>query len=224
MMTSPGASMRRSATSERHFREAEAQYVALGDRLTQWTEFPYVPLEDLKRNRKDTAEILVSNHGPGLPGWHFIGGKIDDGEWKVNIPVHADRKPEAGILGAKDRQVWNCTADGISYTIRVQPVPPALRNEGPGRVLDAARAVVAEERGVRPRDVRDAKLASRPAQEYHVDVPDLRPKLVRVRTAVIGTWLYEFSVTASEADLAGKAANEFFDSFAFREEIKEDAR
>ena len=202
-----------------HFREAEAQYVALGDRLTQWTEFPYVPLEVLKRNRNDTEEILMGNPSPiGLPGWHFLGSKNDDGDWRVNFPVAAEQKQEGGILGAEAPSVWTCTADGISYTIRVQPVPQALRNEGPERVLDAARAVVAEGRRGQARDVRDARLANRPAQEYHVDAPDLRPKLIRVRTAVIGTRLYELSVTASETDVAGKAANEFFDSFTFREQ------
>jgi hypothetical protein len=201
-----------------HYREAEAQFAAVGDRLTQWSEAPYVPLADLKRNRKHTAELLMGNPTPiGLPGWHFIGAKHDDGQWRVNIPVAAARKEEAGILGAKTRHVLTCTADGISYMIRVQRVPPALRNEGPEHVLDSARAAVAEERGAQPRDVRDAKLANRPAQEYHLDAPDLRPKLIRVRTAVIGTWLYELSVTASEAGVAGKAANEFFDSFTFRE-------
>jgi hypothetical protein len=102
--------------------------------------------------------------------------------------------------------------------IRIQPVPPALRNQGPDHVLDEARAVIARERGGQPRDVRDARLANRPAQEYYIDAPDLRPKLIRVRTAVIGTRLYELSVTGSEADVAGKAANEFFDSFTFREQ------
>jgi hypothetical protein len=44
----------------RHYREAQAQYVALGDRLTPWSEMPYVPFEDMKRNRSRTAEILDS--------------------------------------------------------------------------------------------------------------------------------------------------------------------
>ncbi len=202
-----------------HFREAEAQYLALGDRLTQWSEFPYVPLEELKRNRKHTEEILMGNPTPiGWPGWHFIGSKNNDGQWRVNVPDEAVGKQEAGILGAKVRNAWSCTAGGILYMIRVQPVPPALRNQGPERVLDAARAVIVKERGGQPRDLRDAKLANRPAQEYHIDAPDLRPKFIRVRTAVIGTRLYELSVTASETDVASKAANEFFDSFTFREQ------
>jgi hypothetical protein len=202
-----------------HYREAEAQYVALGDRLTQWSEFPYYPLDVLKKYRNRTAEIIATNPTPlGLPGWHFVGGKNKDSHWTVNVPVAAERKEEAGILGAKVRNVWTCTADGVSYRFRLQPVPPALRNEGSERVLDAARAVIAQECGGQPRDVCDARLANRPAQEYHVDAPDLRPKLMRVRTAVIGTWLFELSVTASETDVGGKSANEFFDSFTFREQ------
>jgi hypothetical protein len=201
-----------------HFREAHAQYEALGDRLAQWSESPYVPLGDLKRNRKHAEEILMGNPSPiGLPGWHFVGGKNDDGHWRVNVPVAATRKQEAGILGAKSRNVWTCTADGVSYAIRVQGVPPTIRKEGPARVLDAARAAVAEERGGQTRDVRDTKLANRPAHEYRLDAPGLNPKLIRVRTAVIGTRLYELSVTAVEADVVGKAADEFFESFTFRE-------
>jgi hypothetical protein len=202
-----------------HYREAEAQYVALGDRLTQWSEFPHVPLERLKKNRNHTAEVLMGKPSPiGLPGWHFIGGKNNDGHWRVNIPVEPERKQEVGILGSEVRNVWTCTADGVSYRIRVQPVPPALQNERPERVLDAARAEVAGERGGQARDVHDSKLANRPAEEYHVDAPELRPRLLRIRTALIGTRLYELSVTASAADVAGKAATEFFDSFTFREQ------
>jgi hypothetical protein len=201
-----------------HFREAEVQYVALGDRLTEWDEFPGVPLEALKRNRNHTAEILFGRPSPfGLPGWHFVGGKNSDGHWRVNIPVAAERKQEPGILGAKARNVWTCTADGIAYRMRVQSIPPVHRKEGPERVLESTRAVVASECGGQPRDVHNARLANRPAQEYHVDAPALRPRRVRVRTAVIETRLYELSVTASATDVAGKAANEFFDSFTFRE-------
>jgi hypothetical protein len=202
-----------------HFREAEAQYVALGDRLTQWSEFPYVPLEQLKQNRQRTAEILMGRTASaGRLGWHFITGKNSDGQWKGNFPVQPEHTQEAGLFGVKVRNVFTCTADGVSYRIRVQAVPPALRSEGPERVLDAARAAVAEEHKGQPRAVREARLAYRPAQEYQIDAPDLRPKLIRVRTAVIGTRLYELSVTDSEADLDSKDANEFLDSFIFQEQ------
>ncbi len=201
-----------------HYREAEAQYVALGDRLTQWDETPYVPIDNLKRNRSYTAEIIKSNPTPlGPPGWHYVGGKNNDGHWTVNIPTAAVRKQEPGILGARLRNAWTCSADGVSYRIRVQLVPPAQRDRGPERVLDAARAVHAEEYRAHPRDVHEARLANRPAQEYAIDAPDLRPKLIRVRTAVIGTRLYELSVTASATDVTDKSANEFFQSFTFRE-------
>jgi hypothetical protein len=78
--------------------------------------------------------------------------------------------------------------------------------------------VIAKESGGQLRDLRDAKLANRPAQEYHIDAPDQRPKFIRVRTAVLGTRLYELSVTGSETDVASKAADEFFNSFTFREQ------
>ena len=130
-MTSPGASSRRSATSGGHFREAQAQYLALGDRLTEWNEFPYVPLEELKQIRKHNEEILLGGRTPiGLPGWHFIGSKNNDGHWRVNFPVEAVGKQEAAS-SVPGTQRLACTTDGISYVIRVQPVPPALRNQRP---------------------------------------------------------------------------------------------
>jgi hypothetical protein len=204
-----------------HYREAEVQYVALGDHLTQWSEFPYVPLNELKQNRERNANIVMGKEGRiTFPGWHFVGGKNQDGEWRVNIPVGAEHKQKPGVLGADASHVWNCTADGITYGIRVLRLPPALRNDRPERVLDATRAVVAEERGAQPRDLRDTLLATRPAQEYDVDAPGLKPMQLRVKTAVIGTWLYELSVTARESDVTGGAAREFFDSFAFQPKPK----
>jgi hypothetical protein len=46
-----------------HYREAEVQYVALGDRITQWSEMPYVPLNQLKRNREHNARIVLGKAG-----------------------------------------------------------------------------------------------------------------------------------------------------------------
>jgi hypothetical protein len=204
-----------------HYREAEVQYVALGDHLTQWSEFPYVPLNQLKQNRERNANIVMGNEGRiTFPGWHFVGAKSQDDQWRVNIPVEAEHKQKPGILGANVSHVWTCTADGITYGIRALRLPPALRNDSPEHVLDAARAVVAEERGAQPRDLRDTLLAARPAQEYDVDAPGLKPMQLRVKTAVIGTWLFELSVTASESDVTGSAAHEFFDSFAFQPKPK----
>jgi hypothetical protein len=204
-----------------HYREAEVQYVALGDHLTQWSEFPYVPLNQLKQGRERNAKIVLGKEGRiTFPGWHFVGGTNDDGEWHVNIPVGAKRQEKPGILGADASHVWNCSADGITYGIRVLSLPPALRNDSPERVLEAARSVVAEERGAQPRNLSDTLLAARPAQEYDVYAPGLKPMQLRVKTIVIGTWLYELSVTASKSDVTGGAAREFFDSFAFQPKAK----
>lgn len=200
-----------------HFREAEVQYVALGDRLTQWSEFPYVPLHQMKGNREHNAKIVMSKAGAiAFPGWHFVAGTNLDGEWRVNIPVGADHKEKPGILGADATHVWNCSADGITYGIRVLNLPLSLRDDSPKRVLDAARSVVAKERGAPPRNLRDTLLAARPAQEYDIDAPGLKPTQVRVKTIIIGAWLYELSVTASKSDVTGSAAREFFDSFAYQ--------
>ncbi len=56
-----------------HYREAEVQYVALGDQLQQWSEFPYVPFHELKENRKRNAKIVLGKDGRiTFPGWHFV--------------------------------------------------------------------------------------------------------------------------------------------------------
>ena len=79
-----------------HYREAEVQYVALGDHLPQWSEFPYVPLNELKQNRERNARIVLGKEGRiTFPGWHFVGGTNDDGEWHINVPVGAPHQVEA---------------------------------------------------------------------------------------------------------------------------------
>ena len=42
-----------------HYPEAHAQFQVLGDRLTQWPDFPYLPLESMKRLRDDAARIVA---------------------------------------------------------------------------------------------------------------------------------------------------------------------
>jgi hypothetical protein len=200
-----------------HFREAEVQYVALGDHLQQWSEFPFVPLSQLRQNRQRNARVVLNKEGRiTFPGWHFVGGKNDDGEWQINVPVGAPHQEKPGILGADASHVWNCSAGGITYGIRVLYLPPALRNDSPERVLGALRSVIAKERGAQPRNLRDTLLAARPAQEFDFDVPGPKPMQLRVKTIVIGTWLFELSVTASKSDITSAAAREFFDSFAFQ--------
>ena len=46
---------------------------------------------------------------------------------------------------------------------------------------------------------------------------------LEVKAIVIGTCLYELSVTASKSDISGAAAREFFDSFAFQPKAKPSA-
>ena len=207
-----------------HYRDAEVQYVALGEHLQQWSEFPNVPLDQLKQLRDHNARIVLGKEGRiTFPGWHFVGGTNQEGQWRVNIPVEATRQEKPGILGAKASQVCHCSANGITYAIRVVRFPPALRNDRTERVLDAARSVVAKERGAEPRNLRDTMLAARPAQEYDVDLSGPNAMRLRVKTIVIGTRLYELSVTASKNDVTGGAAREFFDSFAFQPKAKSSA-
>src|SRR5262249_3862025 len=101
--------------------------------------------------------------------------------------------------------------------IRVQPVPPALRAGKPTAAFDAARAAVAGERKGNARDAHLASLDNHIGQEYLIDVPAPQPTVVRVRSVVIGSGLYELSVTGSAADVAGETADAFLDSFTFQE-------
>jgi hypothetical protein len=204
-----------------HYREAEEQYVALGDRIAQWSEFPYVPLNELKRNRERNARIVLGKEGRiTFPGWHFVRGQDEECEWYVNIPAGAPHQEKPGILGAETSHVWNCSADGITYEIRLVKPPPDPQNKSPERVLDAARSVIAKQRGAEPSNLRDTLLAARPAQEFDVEAPGKNPMRLRIKTIVIGSWLFELSVAASKSDVTGKAANEFFNSFAYQPKAK----
>jgi hypothetical protein len=200
-----------------HHREAEVQFVALGDRLMQWRETPYVPLAQMKQNRTQNAEIVIGKRGDHtFPGWHFVAAQGDQGEWRVNIPVGAPHVEKPGLLGAEATHVWECSAGGVAYRIRVLELPPSLQKEGPERVLEAGRALVARELGAPPRNLRDTLLAARPTLEYDVDPPGTKPLRVRVKSIVLGNWFVELSVTASARDVNGREAREFFDSFAYQ--------
>jgi hypothetical protein len=200
-----------------HFAEAHAQFQELGDRLTKWPNFPNYPLEEMKRIRDHTAQIVSGKPlANPLAGWGRLSNKNNEGEWSCVVPVKPERTQEAGMLGAKVRNVWTCNAEGITYTVRIQPIPPAARSGEPKALLDSARTLVANERGGKARDPRPATLADHPAQEYLIDAPALRPKVVRVRTGIIGNRIYELSVTATEADASGASATSFLDSFKFQ--------
>jgi hypothetical protein len=200
-----------------HYPEAHAQFMKLGDRLTTWASNRW--RIDFMKECRDYTERFVSGkvgltaRGPGI---HFFA-KNNEGQWSVDFPGTGspERKQEAGMLGAKARNVWTYTDQGIMYTVRVQPIPPASRGGKPSAFLDAARAAVANERGGQARDEHAATLGGHPAQEYRIDAPALRPKIVRVRASVIGNRIYELSVTAPEADASGASATGFFDSFKF---------
>jgi hypothetical protein len=48
-----------------HYREAHAQFEALGDRLTVWPNFPNIPLESLNRIRDDAARLVAGRPRAG---------------------------------------------------------------------------------------------------------------------------------------------------------------
>jgi len=56
------------AYASRHYLEAHAQFEKLGDNLTSWREFPYVPLETLKKFREYCAKGAAAAKGePAKP-------------------------------------------------------------------------------------------------------------------------------------------------------------
>jgi hypothetical protein len=194
----------------RHYPEAHAQFQALGDRLTEWADRPNYPLATLQKFRDQTARIVAARQG----GWRGFFARNDEGEWAVNVPTKPERKQESGILGAKWRNVFASTADGITYTVRVQPVPADAKAKGAEAVLDAARDAIAKERGGRVLDEHPVVLAGVPGREYLVEAQP--PSAVRIRAAVIGEKLYELSVSASKEEVSGAMAGFFLDSFRFK--------
>ncbi len=198
-----------------HLPEAGEQFKAVGDRLTMWSG-DHVTLASMIQ-ASDYCVKVASGKKPMLvpAGWVRITAKNNDGKWAYSVPTDPERKQEPGLLGAKARNVWTCTAGGITYTIRVQPIPPAARSDNPQMVLNSARAAVVKERSGTPRNVRPAQLAGNLANEYLIDAPALKPKVVRVRMGIIGNRLYELSVTGDEKDAAGDDATTFLDSFRF---------
>jgi hypothetical protein len=205
----------------KHFREAEVQYVALGDRLTQWSEFPYVPLGQMKQKREYTARAVLGKEGNiSFHGWYFLRSTNDDCEWYVNAPAHLQKRTKPGILGADESGFWNCTANGVLFEVRAQAVPAARRNEPSERLLEGARSELTKQRGAEPRNLRETLLGARPAQEYDIELVDPTPMRVRVKMIIIGNWLFELSVTGNQREVTGLVANEFFDSFAYQPKAK----
>jgi len=202
----------------RHYLEAHAQFDALGDRLTAWPHFPNYPLAYLKKIRDEVAKIDASRpRGDGpTGGWIPFNARNDEGRWSARFPVVIQRRQEGGILGVASRNVFTCTAEGITYTIRVQLVPPEAKSGEAKLALDAARDAIAREHGGRVLDEHRAALGEYPAEEYRIDAPPLRPAVLRVRSGVIGNRLYELSVRASATDVSGAAATGFLDSFKFQ--------
>lgn len=58
-----------------HYREAHAQFQAVGDDLTSWPIMPNVPLQTRQRMRDETARIVVAEPGGAKP----VGGAAPAG-------------------------------------------------------------------------------------------------------------------------------------------------
>ncbi len=79
----------------------------------------------LKRNRARNARIVLGKEGRiTFRGWHFLGARMttaNGGSTSRSEPPHQE-KP--GILGADASHVWNCSAGGIIFGIRVMTFRP----------------------------------------------------------------------------------------------------
>jgi hypothetical protein len=49
----------------KHYDEAHAQFQAVGDGLTQWTTFPYIPFEEMTQARDFTARVIANRRRRG---------------------------------------------------------------------------------------------------------------------------------------------------------------
>jgi hypothetical protein len=194
-----------------HYPEAHAQFQALGNRLATWSFSPNYPLATMERFWDHTARVIANKE----LGWPQFWARNNDGQWSVLVPARPERSQEKGILGAKARNVFTTTAAGITYTVRVQPIPPDAKAKGTEAVLDAARDAIAKERGGRVRDEHPVVVAGLPAREYLIDSG--KPAIVRIKTVVIADRLYELSVAASQEDVSGTTAGVFLGSFQFKE-------
>jgi hypothetical protein len=72
---------------------------------------------------------------------------------------------------------------------------------------------LAKEIGGRVADERKASVDDKPAREFQVRGGSLRTRVMRVRSVVVGSQLYEQYVTATRKEAAGDAAGRFFGSF-----------
>ncbi|WP_422929354.1 hypothetical protein [Singulisphaera sp. PoT] len=199
-----------------HYRQAEVQYVILGDRLMQWSEIPYLPLATMKEIREKNAKILMNKaKGFSFKGWHYRQSKTDEGEWHIQAPEHVDIRQKPGLLGGEN-QTWGCDAAGMTYEFRVIEIPDSLRDKGPEAVLDAARDEVAKQFGGEPRDQGETMLAARPARQFSIDATRPISTHMRFKSIVLGRRVYLLSVAGSQKRINGHDANEFFDAFSYQ--------
>jgi len=131
----------------------------------------------------------------------------------VQVPSQPEKRDEAGILGAEKRDVFTWSVGDAEYTLRSQTLPEAALAGGPESVLDASRDALAKQIGGKVRNERKASLDNNPGREYQISAPALRGHVVRVRSVVVGSQLYEQYVSARRADVSGDAVGRFFDSF-----------
>jgi hypothetical protein len=198
-----------------HFPEAHAQYEPLGDRLSEWSEFPYVPLEKLKQSRAEVADYMAKVR---RTGWNFVSTKDDGATWRFLTPVASTLRKEPDLPGGNWRCTWTCSVGEVEYVVRLEPLSDDRAAEEPNAILEARSVAVAAERGGKVRDGHAAELGKRPALEYRVDAPSAPPRVVRVRTAVLGKRIFEFSVTGTEEAVSSETADDFFGGFTYEPE------
>jgi hypothetical protein len=132
----------------------------------------------------------------------------------VDFPGKPSKDQAPGILGIKTRTVFTCSAEGMTFTIMGQPVPPAaLKKGGATSVLAASRDSLATAYSGKVTNDKSVKIGEFAAREFRVTADSLRQNVIRGMTVIAGRRLYLVFIMGPESAAYGAAGERFFDSF-----------
>jgi hypothetical protein len=147
------------------------------------------------------------------PAWQTFSASNNDGGYTVQVPRKPNRGQAPGILGAKNRTVFRCSAGDLTYSIMGQPVPPAALDDGAPAVLSAARKDLASTHDGRVTNDKSIDVSGFPAREFRIASPAMKSNVILARTMLVGKRLYTVFVIGSEDAVAGPSARKFLNSF-----------
>ena len=145
--------------------------------------------------------------------WHAFRTNNNEGGYTVQVPSKPERGQAAGILGVKNCTMFNCSAEGLSFTIMGQPVRETALKAGPRAVLKASRDGLALSHEGKVKTSKSLQIGDFPACEFRVTSNSSSSNVILARSVLAGRRLYTVYVTGSETALAGPSARKFLDSF-----------